>query len=411
MLSDGLMEGRRMQEPRGQARQRGFSMIELMVAMVVTLVVSGAIFGLLTAGGNAFRREPEVADRQQNIRIAMDSITRDIENAGSGMPLVSQVFTHTDTPLVAAAANGAGAPYLNGQGPQGVMGAAGMALRGAAPTGVAPDTSDNSDVLELLIADASCPVFRVCAPGGLNGTAVNNVSTLETIPAGGCLLSPAAVGTTGLLLLTDNRLFTIQPATLNANGTGCGAPTAINGSFNLGNALAEWPTAGGVALTPAGGNNALVYAAHVVRYMIAPAIDPLGQDTSPALWRSDTGRYTTAGAASLVPAVGATNWQLIARGIEDLQLEYLNGGNLWSNSPGVVAPCAAGGCTLADYNNVVRRVRVTLSARALAPNLLGQTTPAGGAAPNAVRGQLVSVATPRAAVLGLQAVSSVSGWQ
>ena len=77
----------------------GFSMVELMVAMVVTLVVSGAIFGLLTVGGNAFRREPEVADRQQNIRIAMDAIFRDIQNAGSGMPLVSQAFTHTDAPL------------------------------------------------------------------------------------------------------------------------------------------------------------------------------------------------------------------------------------------------------------------------------------------------------------------------
>ena len=71
-----------MQPIARRTRQRGFSMIELMVAMVVTLVVSGAIFGLLSAGGNAFRREPEVADRQQNIRIAMDMIARDIAERG-----------------------------------------------------------------------------------------------------------------------------------------------------------------------------------------------------------------------------------------------------------------------------------------------------------------------------------------
>jgi prepilin-type N-terminal cleavage/methylation domain-containing protein len=404
------MEGMRMETPRAlDGRQSGFSMIELMVAMVVTLVVSGAIFGLLTVGGNAFRREPEVADRQQNIRIAMDAISRDIQNAGSGMPLVSQVFTHTDTPAVAPAPTGAGAPYLNGQGPQGVMGPAGMAARGAAPTGVAVDTSDNADVLELLIADEACPVFKACAPAGLNGTAVANVSTLETIPANGCMLSPGAAGATGLVLLTDNRLFTVQPAVLNANGTGCGAPSAINGSMNLGTALAEWPTAGGAAFTPAGGANAFIYSAHVVRYMIAPGLDPL--DPSPGLWRSDTGRYTTAGAASLTPAAGATNWQLIARGIEDLQLEYLNGGNLWSNNPGAVPVCVAGGCVAADYNRVVRRVRVTLSARTLAPLLQGSTAALAGPAPNAVRGQLVSVVSPRAAVLGLQANSSVTGWQ
>jgi hypothetical protein len=97
-------------------------------------------------------------------------------------------------------------------------------------------------------------------------------------------------------------------------------------------------------------------------------------------------------------------------------VEYLNGGTngfngLWANNPGVVNPCAAGGCVLADYNTVIRRVRVTLSARALAPMLAGETAPAAGPAPNALRGQLVSVLTPRAAVLGLQSVSQTSLWQ
>ncbi len=193
-------------------------MVELMVAMVVTLVVSGAIFGLLTVGGNAFRREPEVADRQQNIRIAMDAIARDIQNAGSGMPLVSQVFTHTDAPLGGPNPTGDGAPYLNGQGPQGVLGAPGQALRGAPPTGTLADGSDNSDVLEILIGEGTCPVFHVCQPAGLNGAAVSPVSLLETIPAGGCMVSPAAVGSQGLVLLTDNRIFTIQPATMLATG-------------------------------------------------------------------------------------------------------------------------------------------------------------------------------------------------
>jgi hypothetical protein len=213
------------------------------------------------------------------------------------------------------------------------------------------------------------------------------------------------------VLLTDSRLFTVQPATLNANGTGCGAATPINGSVNLAAALPEWPTDGGATLTAAGAVRALVYSAHVVRYMIAPALDPL--DQAPGLWRSDSGRYTTAGAASAVPAVGAANWQLIARGIEDLQVEYLNGNQLWSNNPGVVRVCAAGGCTVADYTNVIRRVRVTLSARSMAPLLQGETAAAAGPARQAVRGQLVSIASPRAAVLGLSAdqVSPLSQFQ
>jgi prepilin-type N-terminal cleavage/methylation domain-containing protein len=388
--------------------QRGFSMVELMVAMTVTLVVASAIYGLLTTGGNAFRREPEVADRQQNIRVAMDTIAKDVENAGAGAPLVGQVFTHSDNPPGAGV--GAGAPFLNGAGPQGVMGAAGQALRGGPPTGAGADTSDNSDILEVVIGEAACPVFRVCtnaAPApALNATA-ETITTRESIPTPGCLLAPGNLGDTGLVLLTNNTLFTIYPAALAANGQACFGPTAgSNGSVVLAAALPEW-TAGGTALG-AGGVQVLLYSGKVVRYMIAPGLDP--SDTSPSLWRSESGRYTATGAPSPTPVVGTTNWQIVARGIEDLQVEYMSGNGLWANNPGAIPACA-GGCTAADYNNVIRRVRVTLSARALAPVLQGQTMPAGGAGPNAVRGQLVSVLTPRAAVLGLQAVSNVSGWQ
>jgi type II secretory pathway pseudopilin PulG len=390
-------------EPRraSQKGELGFSMIELMVAMVVTLVVSGAIFGLLTVGGNAFRREPEVADRQQNIRIAMDAISRDIGNAGGGMPLVSQVFTHTDDPLAGPNPTGNGAPYLNGQGPQGVLGAGGQALRGSPPTGSGADASDDSDVLEILIAEPTCPVFRVCAsPGGLTGAAASPVALAQQIPVGGCMLSPGTVNSWGLVVLTDSQRFTIQPAQVQpaAVNPAC-SPTNPAGTVNLAAALPEWPVAGGGALPVP--PNTLMYSMRVVRYMIAPDL----MDTSPTLWRSETGRYTTQGAASAAPAIGATNWQVIARGIEDLQVEYLNGGNLWSNNPGIVAPCAAFPCTAPEYNTVVRRVRVTLSARALAPLLQGETTPAGGSGPNAVRGQLVSVVSPRAAMVGLQSAA------
>jgi len=65
---------------------RGFSLVELMVAMTVTLIVSGAMYGRLTSGSNAFRREPEIADRQQNIRAAMDLIARDVFSAGAALP-------------------------------------------------------------------------------------------------------------------------------------------------------------------------------------------------------------------------------------------------------------------------------------------------------------------------------------
>ena len=75
--------------------QAGFSLVELMVAMVVTLIVSGAIYGLLAKGQSSMRREPELSDRQQNIRVAMDLIQRDVSTAGIGIPAFVQVFSRS----------------------------------------------------------------------------------------------------------------------------------------------------------------------------------------------------------------------------------------------------------------------------------------------------------------------------
>jgi prepilin-type N-terminal cleavage/methylation domain-containing protein len=101
-------------------RQDGFSLVELMIALTVTLIVSGAIYGLLTSGSAAFRREPELADRQQNIRVAMDVIARDVFNAGAALPTFSQVFTVEDS----AGGSCTGAQGVNGCGDPGALGAA-----------------------------------------------------------------------------------------------------------------------------------------------------------------------------------------------------------------------------------------------------------------------------------------------
>ena len=60
---------------------------------MITLIIIGAIYGLLAQGQNAFRREPEISDRQQQIRIAMDLIQRDIVTAGMSLPGFVQAFT------------------------------------------------------------------------------------------------------------------------------------------------------------------------------------------------------------------------------------------------------------------------------------------------------------------------------
>jgi prepilin-type N-terminal cleavage/methylation domain-containing protein len=66
--------------------ERGFSLIEVLISIALTLIVMGAVFTLLTRGQRSFEREPEVADLQQSARTALDMVTKDILQAGSGLP-------------------------------------------------------------------------------------------------------------------------------------------------------------------------------------------------------------------------------------------------------------------------------------------------------------------------------------
>jgi prepilin-type N-terminal cleavage/methylation domain-containing protein len=357
----------------------GFSLVELMVAMTVTLIVSGAIYGLLTSGSNAFRREPEVADRQQNIRMAMDLISRDVFNAGAALPTFSQVFTRADP----AGGPCTGATGLNGCGPAGTMGPTAAAARAPGDGG---DPSENSDVVEIVSVDERCPSLSVC--DGTPGTAGPFV-TREGIPA--CLTLP------GLVVLADESGYAVQPAAAASSGSACssGGNSTRNGALALANFLPPWVGPVGPpnsSLPPPAGPQVFLSRAQVVRFMIAPSADP--QDSAPALWRSESGLYTSAGGPAGAPGAGAP-WELVARGIEDLQIEYSYGvPATWHNQPPV--------STTGNWDSLVREVRITLSARVTAANLQGQTRAAGGGAPDAVRGQLSSTVAPRAAFHELQ---------
>ncbi|HXV62883.1 MAG TPA: prepilin-type N-terminal cleavage/methylation domain-containing protein [Vicinamibacteria bacterium] len=82
------MKNNSMWGHRGGARAsaQGFTLVEVLVSILVTLAVMAAVFGLLTRGQRSFQREPEVADLQQNARSALDMVSKDILQAGAGLP-------------------------------------------------------------------------------------------------------------------------------------------------------------------------------------------------------------------------------------------------------------------------------------------------------------------------------------
>jgi hypothetical protein len=72
-------------------RQSGFSFIELVVATAITLSVVAAVFAMARSSNREFDTGLELADQQQRVRVAVDTLTRDLTMAGAGAYIGGQV--------------------------------------------------------------------------------------------------------------------------------------------------------------------------------------------------------------------------------------------------------------------------------------------------------------------------------
>jgi prepilin-type N-terminal cleavage/methylation domain-containing protein len=350
--------------------QSGFSLIELMVALTVTLVVSGAIYGLLSGGQSAFRREPELTDRQQNARVALNLIMRDIANAGSGMPKFIQTFSQNLNNCTSSTT----CPVDTGR-----------ITRPDVPAEV-------PDELEMLTNSGSKENEPACHTAG-NG----NSTQVTTVRKTGTNVSDNQI----VLLFTTTGQWTIRnvvsTSTNSSSAGNCdgGNQAHTNLNFNSGNndttglnrpsGVCE-PNGFGTIVDNGACEVEQVSFATLVRYRIR--LDASGV---PVLqrWSSDD--------SSLI-AAGVQNYQTIARGIEDLQVQYTQAATqagvsstAWQDG----APAVANN----NYNTLINQVRVTIIARAEGRKLQGEKTSASGR--TNVRGTLTSVGTPRATLVNL----------
>lgn len=67
---------------RGTAGSAGFTLIELMIAMVLGLLVIAGIGAVFVAGSRTYREDERVSRVQENSRLAMGELTADLEMAG-----------------------------------------------------------------------------------------------------------------------------------------------------------------------------------------------------------------------------------------------------------------------------------------------------------------------------------------
>jgi type II secretory pathway pseudopilin PulG len=362
----------RMMNSSVRSDASGFSLVELTVALVVTLIISGAIYGLLAGGQSAFRREPELSDRQQNIRVAMDMIMKDIANAGSGLPTWVQIFTRN-------------------------LDACSSCPNGGAPMGLG---GVRTDELELLTNDSSKDNEPAChTPGDGSSSQIRLVR--NTAPFEGPVLIIFADGTWTMMNIVDTSTNSTGASNCDSGASktglnfnsGAGDSTGMNGpsgtcqpnAFGVGNAGS--PAVGGSSIAncpnePVGPGPccqaAEISFTQIVRYRIRN--DSAGV---PELQRFDSGAF-------------AAGFQTVARGIEDLQVRY-------TQANGTVTPDAGNtGAPLVVANNwgsLVTQVQVTLSSRSEAQNIQGVTTDTNLG--NKIRGRLTWVGSPRSALIAL----------
>ena len=71
--------------------ERGFSIVEVLIAVVVMTIIVGAIFGLMRDSMKTSHAAIEMSDAQQSVRTAQEYINRDLVNIGDGLNSINNI--------------------------------------------------------------------------------------------------------------------------------------------------------------------------------------------------------------------------------------------------------------------------------------------------------------------------------
>lgn len=248
--------------------QQGLTLIELMVGAVVATTVIAAGFAVLTSSSKAMTANGQTIETQQNVRLAMAFLFRDIRQAGFGM---NGPVGNCATAIVPADNNTAGPD----RGPDRIS----LVVPVGNPVGTATDPP------WILNSDT---------PSGFNLLALPSAAAVTNMAseAGGSLTAPSA--------------------TISIGGAITTTVTAAGGSN-----LTVTPVPAPAALK----RNTPIYLLQCITYQIIPPPDPTGlcAGRSPCLVRGVAGGMT---AGVLDCTTANSRCTSIADEIEDIQFAY-----------------------------------------------------------------------------------------
>ncbi|MEP6934152.1 MAG: prepilin-type N-terminal cleavage/methylation domain-containing protein [Nitrospirota bacterium] len=185
--------------------ERGFTLVELMISIVISSVIVAAGYTVLTTTHKATISNERAVGTQQNTRVAMELIARDIKQAGFGMPLAP------NTPVGGTAGNCA--PGLTA-----------AAIRPVDNNSAIPLTAVNdtgADTVSLVVPRTNPSwVLTAAAPAGgagsfttitLTGTAVTEMVTEGMQNGSGAYVSLGGVVTVPVTLSSGATLTLGSP--------------------------------------------------------------------------------------------------------------------------------------------------------------------------------------------------------
>ena len=224
---------------------RGFSLLELMIASTLGIMVILAMTMLFRQGMNTTFMVTQRAETQQNLRAAIELMTKDLSMAGAGLPSGGlQLATSNGATKVACNQTGTcyvpGAVYPNGNYMTGILPGFGNGVQNNAVIVNAPAATNDS--ITSIYCDYNFPLsnFSFTFPNSTQATVgvVNGAVTPNNI------LAPGGLNVGDLMLFTvttpgngtgSQGTSVAQTAVAVAEITGLPSNTRIN--FTLGDAL------------------------------------------------------------------------------------------------------------------------------------------------------------------------------
>jgi type II secretory pathway pseudopilin PulG len=318
---------------------QGFTMIELLISLAVTMVVLGGAVLLFTNSVQSSTRSLKYSEIQTEARAAISQITRDLSQAGTGVPLNGIPIPSTKTGGAnpnfacdtAKCYTGANPPY--GQG---------LLYKVTPGNNIGPNISELTDAIKVVYVD---PTLNWAAFQAATISATGNSLTMPaaTVPA----VTDPAVG------ITPGDVILLQ----NVYGSAIGVATAVAGqTITFGadplNINQVGAPSGNIKALAIPDSNPVAYPATqvarlvMVTYFIQPVVGPNGVDARV---------YRQIGSHPPVP---------IAEHIEDLKFTYdvvdPVSNNLTANSPNAIT-----GTPATSQPNQIRKVNISVTAKAL----------------------------------------------